>query len=297
MNKNRKISDDKVVVNNNFKIDCQKNNYSATDKFSESVNKSSDVSINASTKVFTFKNSILASTYDPYESKIISPNNISNIDNISESTFCVLCWQDGTMYKGNTKNLQLTGKGKFTHASGFVLDGNFTKGKLNGNGIYKGPDNKKTFEGNWSEGLPSGYGVEIDQDHYTYEGEFREGTRHGKGKLKYKNKGEYEGEFDSNHMEGIGIFTWENGKKYAGSWFRSKMEGKGTMKWPDGRMYTGEYSNGKKNGCGTFFFSDGRKYVGVWTDGYQNGDGVYSDLRGNEIYATWNNGQIEYRDM
>ena len=103
------------------------------------------------------------------------------------------------LYTKTSTILVLTGQGKFTYKSSFILECKFQEGRPLGKGVYKNIEAKITFEG-FMNNLPNGKGKETYSDLYVYDGDFLNGKKHGKGKLIYKDKGTYEGDFVNNNI-------------------------------------------------------------------------------------------------
>jgi hypothetical protein len=94
-------------------------------------------------------------------------------------------YSDGAVYSGNWKHGKRNGNGlhEFPDKSSYV--GKWVGDRRCGHGILSLPQNLIIYEGNWSENVYHGVGVEIDfQNDIIYEGQFRFGFREGTGNLK-----------------------------------------------------------------------------------------------------------------
>ena len=133
------------------------------------------------------------------------------------------------------------------------------------------PDGEKVekarFEGNYKDGLKTGFGKMVYPNGDIYEGEWVENDMQGEGTYTYKKtgdifvgswfagkkhgKGSYYFGADSSQMTG----TWENGQILAGSW---------TLK--DCSVYTGEFKLGRPYGAGKFDFAGGLSQSGAYEE-------------------------------
>jgi len=115
-------------------------------------------------------------------------------------------YDNGTKYEGDWKDGKRNGKGKMQFPKSESDDrfsklfwdtnyiriqtynGDWENGLPNGLGIYEGqvnPDNERVkYEGELTDGKPSGKGVFVYYDGDKYEGEWKKGLKHGNGKLK-----------------------------------------------------------------------------------------------------------------
>lgn len=88
--------------------------------------KVSDLISNPTGFFFNYRNHINFSNLVDSESKIVTASNKDAIEGPpEEQRFCVLVWNDGTVYEGGIKNGRLNGQGRMKHSSGFVLEGDF----------------------------------------------------------------------------------------------------------------------------------------------------------------------------
>lgn len=87
---------------------------------------------------------------------------------------------DGCVYKGDVKDGVPCGKGRYTHATGDVIEGSFTRwAALQGEGSSS--IDGVTLLGRWRSGLMHGIGTEIDVTLGTYDGDFESSLRQGYG--------------------------------------------------------------------------------------------------------------------
>jgi hypothetical protein len=196
-------------------------------------------------------------------------------------------------YTGNfIKNLR-SGFGRLVKSDGSLYEGDFVKGRPEGEGICL--ENGLKYRGMFKAGLKWGKGQEDWPDKTVYIGEFENNLKHGKGKFIWANGNKYKGEFEYGNISGKGRFCWKNGNEYKGTWKDNQMHGHGTFKWPDGKVYVGQYLEDKKHGKGTLVWPDQREYEGMWFNGMQHGEGVYkwfNKMKGVQESRTglWENG-------
>ena len=121
-----------------------------------------------------------------------------------------------------------------------------------------------TFDGEWENGKPNGYGVLKFNNGDYYKGNLKNGKfDDDKGYFKEANGYfEYEGNFKDGKFDGEGVAKWKDGKKYTGFFKNGKFDGKGIYEWPDGRKFDGSYKKGLKHGDGKIYLNDGTVYIG-----------------------------------
>jgi hypothetical protein len=86
------------------------------------------------------------------------------------------------IYRGQWKNNQKHGKGKFSYADGDEYEGGFVNGKREGNGTYRFTDGKQ-YKGEFKAGKFNGIGKYQWVDGTVYEGAWKDDKRHGIGKI------------------------------------------------------------------------------------------------------------------
>ena len=181
------------------------------------------------------------------------------------------------------------------------------------------PENKNNFrqkfEGNFSDGKPSGKGTLTYYDGSKYIGEFGGSKefgndyfntnygnfRHGKGKhFDEKGKMFIDGEFKNGELNGKATRIYFKGGeqtyKYIGDFKNSKRDGFGTLFFPDGNIYyKGEFKDDKVHGDGTANLRDGRKYQGQFEEGAISGLGIMTYPDGKVIKGVWVKGKLRSR--
>ena len=96
--------------------------------------------------------------------------------------------------------------------NGFVYEGNFTEGVLNGYGTINFTTGYR-YEGNIVDFFPDGYGIMYYKNgNIAYCGTFKEGKQSGNGKQYYENGNlEYEGTFEDGKIKGYGKSYYPDG--------------------------------------------------------------------------------------
>lgn len=183
-------------------------------------------------------------------------------------------------YTGKWKSKMPYGQGKWT---GIYENGDFTCD------CY--------YDGEWKDGVPSGYGIQEYGNGQKYEGEFADGRPNGQGTLTYAeddeaNRRDYVGEWVDGKKNGQGVMTWKDGQKYEGEWKDDARNGQGTQTYAEDdkshrRDYVGEWVDGKRNGQGVLTWKDGDKYEGEWKDGQRNGQATYTFADGSAVTGEW----------
>jgi hypothetical protein len=135
------------------------------------------------------------------------------------------------------------------------------------------------YEGEWSDGIISGYGICRWSCGIQYQGQYRDNDRHGYGVQTWPSGAHYEGERKSGQRHGYGVHTWANGNQYLGEWKDNKMHGHGIYQWRDGSQYNGQHDSNCPAGRGTMTYLDGSTFDGEWLGGRKHGEGthVYGD--------------------
>ena len=148
------------------------------------------------------------------------------------------------------------------------ISGDCQNGK--GTMIYS---NGSRYEGNWSNGKCSGFGIESFPNGSRYEGHFVDNNYNGKGIGFLANGDRYEGNYVDGYRSGYGTLFYKDGIKYEGNWSQSKCNGFGIQTWPKGDRYEGNWLNNKRNGKGKAFWANGDRYEGDFVDDYRTGFG------------------------
>ena len=161
------------------------------------------------------------------------------------------------------------GKGIINYLNGYRFEGNFKKGKANGDGIIYDGNGEVILEGNFTEGLLIA-GI-LYKDECTYKGQFKNGTFDKYGECKYNH-------FDKKILEEDNFYIYD-GIKYQGGWKNGEKSGDGIMVYEydkNNKMkiyYTGQWENDKKNGNGKLYYGDLDYYECTWENNLKEGSG------------------------
>ena len=147
------------------------------------------------------------------------------------------------VYFGEVKNFKKNGKGIETCDEN-KYEGDFLNNLRHGNGRIEFLDSGEIYEGQFTKGKITGKGLFIWKNNQQYKGDFVDGIKHGKGKYKWPDGTEYEGEYKNGIREGIGIYKWKDGRIFEGSFKDGKPNGKGILTYK-GKSAECEYINGK----------------------------------------------------
>jgi hypothetical protein len=161
--------------------------------------------------------------------------------------------------------------------TGETYEGEISSGVRHGRGtcIYT---NNHMYEGTWSNGKESGYGMLTDRhDTLVYEGEFAEGKIHGRGLFSFSDGSRYDGEFREGKRWGLGLYTSKEGEKgmlYNGEWRDNICSGKGFWRDGNGNSYDGDWDRNMRHGSGVHYCSNGYIYDGQWKNNVPEGRGI-----------------------
>ncbi len=125
------------------------------------------------------------------------------------------------------------------------------------------------YFGKTRNGIPNGKGEITYNEHdsrRSYKGDFKDGMRHGKGKLIFKNDASYDGEWMYDKYDGYGEESLPGGNVLEGFYEAGRLIN-GRVYFGDGREYDGEWSDDMPNGMGKMYFRDGHAEEGFWVDG------------------------------
>jgi hypothetical protein len=99
-----------------------------------------------------------------------------------------------------------------------------------------------SYEGSWSMGEMTGFGLRRWANGSSYSGEFLNGEASGEGVYIAVNGDKYEGPWRDNKRDGHnGELTLHNGDQYIGSFMKHMLHGPGTYKWADGAFHAGQW--------------------------------------------------------
>lgn len=240
------------------------------------------------------------------------------VEGYAEVTF-----KNGDKFLGNYIKGRRHGKGKYIRANkeiayngewingGVCLKGNCKEGK----GVIKyfGPDyhcemtggfknseltgkvsffcnsngEREEFTGEYKNGKPNGYGVNIFSNGSKYEGSLKDGNKHGKGTYTFSDGTYYKGDWVNDKENGNAIYTWKSNDtecKFEGVYKDGKRNGSGKYSCDNGESFIGYYKDDLFIGKGKLIYSDKSSYEGDFKDGLFDGIGISKDSEGNIMY-------------
>jgi hypothetical protein len=163
-----------------------------------------------------------------------------------------------------------------------------------------------TYAGSWVNGKPDGKGCHIQKlsyDEFVRDGEWRDGLFTGYGSYKYPDGSVYNGEWRDGKRNGKG--NHKHGScRSEGLWSNDMLIGKGKKTYLDGSVYTGDFDINLRSGQGKYTKSY-KSYDSVW-EGTWEYDGIiqgfYTDSFVGSSYAgeflnmlPHGNGRMEYK--
>ncbi|KAM3592760.1 uncharacterized protein V6R79_024628 [Siganus canaliculatus] len=184
-------------------------------------------------------------------------------------------------YEGETRDDQFHGEGTAWFEGGHTYKGMFSKGLMDGSGVFTRADGLK-YEGEFVSNTPIGQGTYTWPDGSSYVGMVYKGLRHGSGTYKCATNGvSYRGQWSQGKKHGKGVMFYNQDKTswYKGDWVKNDKEGWGVRRYPFGNIYSGGWKNNLRHGVGTMkWFERDQLYVGMWENGVQHGPGTHTWL-------------------
>ena len=182
------------------------------------------------------------------------------------------------------------GFGKYEYNNGYY-DGFWSGGKKSGYGLYSW-ESGATYIGNWEDDNMNGYGVFTDEDDNMQKGLFRNGKLHGRAVKNYDDDWE-QGVFDSGSL--VDSFTFYGNDVTSGCTIGDCKNKYGKMVFDNGDTFVGFFRNGNLQ-MGTYSFASGAKYSGQFdSSGRFSGMGRFWFANGNYYGGSWNNGKFDGR--
>ncbi|CAM9288247.1 unnamed protein product, partial [Ascophyllum nodosum] len=181
----------------------------------------------------------------------------------------------GRVYKGGWEKGVKKGEGVLHTGTGQVYEGCFQDDQYHGPGVLRGPG-EVMLDGEWKRGKLDGEARCRYKSGVSYTGGMRNAEFDGMGKLVFgKRGGLYEGEFKHGVQNGFGIRTYLNGSVYEGVFRDGVPSGEGTMHYASGDMYVGEWQRGQREGKGVLSLANGDRYDGSFLEGQIHGRGHF----------------------
>lgn len=224
----------------------------------------------------------------------------------------ILKYKDGSVYEGEWKNGKYEGEGVFYNEVDSVI-GEWIAGKLDGYAWYYSPE--FYFEGDFTQGLPNGFGAVLFADSSYYSGTFENGKKSGYGDLILPNNDSYFGDWVNDLQDGYGSYYFANGDSYVGQWKNGLQHGEGTytsneftyignweegwingegrIDYKNGDYYEGNFVENQRYGVGAYHSATGNVYEGEFVDGLYNGLGTYYFNDGSIYEGEFEDGKIK----
>jgi hypothetical protein len=270
-----------------------------------------------------FKNYILNGPAREYHANGVLKIEADFTNGLSNDTNAKIYNKDGSLvYFGAVQNGDLHGKGVLHYENGEIYDGEFENNVRSGCGCLIMSNGEK-INGLWSENtLVSGWQNKVLLDTQTnqiiYEGDITNGLAHGFGIQRLPDGSKYIGDFDSNLKSGIGklisptsslvykgqflknlfngygelYYSLPQSPKYKGYFFSGLFHGQGSLFNTKGNLvYKGLWDSSYRNGFGKEFYQNGAKFEGEFLLGVKEGNGVYYYSNGLKYYeGEWKGG-------
>lgn len=224
----------------------------------------------------------------------------------------ILKYKDGSVYEGEWKDGKYEGEGVFYNEVDSVI-GEWIAGKLDGYAWYYSPE--FYFEGDFTQGLPNGFGAVLFADSSYYSGTFENGKKSGYGDLILPNNDSYFGDWVNDLQDGYGSYYFANGDSYVGQWKNGLQHGEGTytsneftyignweegwingegrIDYKNGDYYEGNFVENQRYGVGAYHSATGNVYEGEFVDGLYNGLGTYYFNDGSIYEGEFEDGKIK----
>lgn len=170
----------------------------------------------------------------------------------------------------------------FQVSSGHVYIGRSKDLLPSGYGLYIFPTGA-FYEGQWSDGMRTGFGRSMSRNTWGYKGEFRYDLMNGRGAIDcfvddLGGVGHcclYEGEFLNGMRHGYGAMTLSDGTVILARHESDRiLMNNVAISYPDGSHYEGATNGHLADGGGILHFADGTAYADRWLQGRPSGHGV-----------------------
>lgn len=182
-------------------------------------------------------------------------------------------------------------------AANTTYRGDFCHGVKSGHGILtRTSDGCQLYDGEWSNGVPSGRGTYMLEGGHIYTGEIHNGLPHGEGHCRYVDGSEYTGAWKTGRRNGNGFYIGAALDEYKGKWVGDMRSGKGVWKSARGDCYDGVWDRDLPHGKGNVTYNLGencadpsreRSYNGNWDHGKRSGQGEVTYANGVTKKGSW----------
>ncbi len=186
-----------------------------------------------------------------------------------------LHYRSGNIYSGEVEgsdfsNIQYSGTGSLTLASGPIFSGSWRRGIFE-SGSIEGIDDSvrqltisssKDNKSNKIFGVPAYIptkGRFLLRDGRMFKGELS-GLYPIAGTMTLQDGSTYKGKFSGYEFHGQGTMSYKNGDTYEGNWKNSKRHGYGEMNYSDGGSYSGYFVEDQRHGEGKLRIPNGQRF-------------------------------------
>lgn len=149
----------------------------------------------------------------------------------------IMYFSDGSIYQGIFNEGGPDLEGRLINTNGAYYEGDIRGGIANGKGKFQNKHKKYSYEGQWDDDTPHGFGKETWGDGTVYDGEFNHGVKQGNGTYFKKGDAEYIGIFQAGKIAHKGKMTCTNGDQYEGMFKNGVLDGYGTCRYRDGAVF------------------------------------------------------------
>ena len=168
-----------------------------------------------------------------------------------------MTWTNGNVYEGAWADGKRSGHGVLRCADGSVQEGEWVGDLLREKKEILYEDGSRYF-GMVLDDEPHGsgtmnYAVDDEWKRKSYTGEWKNGLRHGKGRLEWAFGDVYDGDWVDGQMSGKGNYQYADGRRYTGDWKDGKQHGRGIFRDAKGMVFDGPFANGMQEGVFTVY--------------------------------------------
>ena len=148
---------------------------------------------------------------------------------------------NNTVYQGDFSNSLPNAQGALKFPNGDLYEGEFKDGFPYGNGTYTWAASQDKYVGNFTRGKIHGQGSYYYNSGEVYNGGFRRGLPHGQGNMTWPNGDGYEGNWRNGTLSASGKYTFSEGDVYEGRFRNGMKNGNGTYTAATGTVITGKW--------------------------------------------------------
>lgn len=201
-------------------------------------------------------------------------------------------FNDTNVYEGFWRK-NYKSRGVLIGGEGDWYAGEFENEAFSGQGKYYSRSNKTVYEGDFDNGLKSGYGKMTYDYGAVYEGNFLDNVMNGRVKIFMNGTLISEANYQNDVRNGLGWFLLKEGHNYTGNFVNGKASGEGKMVFKSGDVYTGPFVNGVPSGKGKIHYkSTNSIYEGDVHNAIREGKGKLSMPNGDVYEGDFKNDRL-----